>query len=215
MSTMLPGGRSTFNSMGPATAAAPATAGAASTAAPTADPNSASIVNAAAALGTVSTAAAPATTAASPFAASSNLNFTGLTGTTPTSSAALSSAADATAATTPATAQTAAPQYVGNAAWGWITSGPGANQADSEGHLPSWYGGATWQDVVDQQSLAGGGTDSHGHTQDYYNLISQAAEYAATGGAATHKYGVGQDQHEPSAGTPGTTTLPGGAVVYQ
>src|ERR1017187_7610772 len=73
MSTMLPGGRSTFNSAGPATAAAPATAGAA---VPAADPNSSALANAAAALGTGSNSAATGVSA-SPFALASNLNFAG------------------------------------------------------------------------------------------------------------------------------------------
>lgn len=64
MSTMLTGGRSTFNTSGPSTASAPATTAAAT------DPNTAAITAAAAALGTTAS-----TTAASPFAATSNLNF--------------------------------------------------------------------------------------------------------------------------------------------
>lgn len=70
MSTMLPGGRSTFNTSGPATASAPATA----------------IANAAAALGTTSNNGA-ATTATSPFAPASNLNFATSSLATPSGSA--------------------------------------------------------------------------------------------------------------------------------
>ena len=70
MATLLPGGRSVFNSSGPATATAQTAA------APSADPNAAAIANAAAALGTGSSSAATGT-AASPFAAASNLNFAG------------------------------------------------------------------------------------------------------------------------------------------
>ena len=73
MSTMLPGGRSTFNTSGPATAAAPATAATTATAT---DPNAAAIAAAASALGTTPSTAATSTVA-SPFAAASNLNFSG------------------------------------------------------------------------------------------------------------------------------------------
>lgn len=83
MSTMLPGGRSTFNMSGPATAAAPA----ATTTTSTTDPNAAAIAAAAAALGTTPSTAATSSVA-SPFAPASNLNFAGSAATTPVTSAA-------------------------------------------------------------------------------------------------------------------------------
>jgi hypothetical protein len=125
MATMLPGGRSTFNSAGPNVAAAPADATAApATASGATDPNSAAITAAAAALGTTTS-----TTSASPFDATSNLNFSGAASTPSTGTAVGGGIPNPNAVQGPQYAPAVASQpFNSSTNYPTISSGEGLNQ---------------------------------------------------------------------------------------